>query len=111
MRLRNQLLSLVLFPVLAFGCAGPAESTGSTENGTTAGASAEDKGAVLADVGGVKVYASEFEAAAARKTPANGESLTIEERKEVLQKLVEERLCTRKRRRRAWMKIPKFKRS
>ena len=51
-----------------------------------------DIGVVIADVDGVPVGDIEFKQAAARKAPANGESLTLEERKEVLARLVEEKL-------------------
>ena len=51
-----------------------------------------DVGVVIADVDGVPVGDIEFKQAAARKAPANGESLSLEERKEVLARLVEEKL-------------------
>lgn len=51
-----------------------------------------DIGVVIADVDGVPVGDIEFKQAAARKAPANGESLSLEERKEVLERLVEEKL-------------------
>jgi peptidyl-prolyl cis-trans isomerase C len=93
--LRHVLLAL---PLLA-ACGSTATTPGSTtpEGGTPSVAAdgstpaAADKGAVLADVGTVKVYEDEFKMAAARKTPANGESLSIDEKKEVLQKLIEEK--------------------
>jgi parvulin-like peptidyl-prolyl isomerase len=66
-----------------------------TDPGTTPAvgdaAPATDHGAVLAEVGDVKVYADEFQAAAARKTPADGKALSMDEKKEVLQKLIEEK--------------------
>ena len=51
-----------------------------------------DIGEIIATVNGVPIGAKEFEQAAARKTPANGESLSAEEKKEVLDSLVEEKL-------------------
>jgi peptidyl-prolyl cis-trans isomerase C len=90
--------STTTFPLLLALAACSGGETGTTTSGGTAagttegsGAAAEDQGAVLAEVGDVKVYEKEFQAAAARKTPADGEALSIEERKEVLQKLVEEK--------------------
>ncbi len=53
---------------------------------------ATDIGDVIATVNGVQIGSKEFEQAAARKTPASGDSLSIEEKKEVLQTLVEEKL-------------------
>lgn len=54
--------------------------------------SATDIGEVIATVNGVQIGATEFQQAAARKTPASGDSLSLEEKKEVLQTLVEEKL-------------------
>lgn len=47
---------------------------------------------VLAEVQGVAITRAEFEEAAARKTPASGDTLSREEKREVLDQLVEERL-------------------
>ncbi len=55
-------------------------------------AAAADVGEVLASVNGVQVGSKEFLTAAERKAPANGESLSPEEKKEVLDSLVEEKL-------------------
>lgn len=52
----------------------------------------EDIGEVLADVNGVKVGSKEFLTAAERKAPATGDALSPEEKKEVLDGLVEEKL-------------------
>lgn len=96
MRVRSYLAMLVL-PLSVAACdggTGPAsgEAAGSSET-TAAGASdaPTDQGPALASVGDVKVFQQEFEAMAARKTPANGESLSLEEKKEILDKLVEEK--------------------
>lgn len=55
-------------------------------------AKAEDAGETLATVNGITVGAKEFEQAAQRKVPANGEALSIEEKKEVLDEIVAEKL-------------------
>ena len=69
------------------------DGAGTTGGGTTpTTSSATDVGEFLATVNGVPVGTTEFEAAAARKTPANGESLTDAEKKEVLDELIEEKL-------------------
>lgn len=51
-----------------------------------------DADPVVARVNGMTITASEFQAAAARRTPANGVSYTPEEREAVMQSLVEEKL-------------------
>jgi len=53
---------------------------------------AADIGEVIATVNGMQIGSKEFEQAAAKKAPANGESLTVDEKKEVLQSIVEEKL-------------------
>ena len=71
------------------------------EDGGTGGKSAADGapqqavidiGVEIANVDGVPVGDIEFKQAAARKAPANGDTLSLEERKEVLDRLVEEKL-------------------
>lgn len=63
------------------------------KGGEAAAASpAADVGDVLATVNGVQIGSKEFETAAARKTPASGDALSLEEKKEVLDDLVEEKL-------------------
>ena len=52
----------------------------------------EDVGEILATVNGLEVGAEDYKAAAARKVPANGKSLTTEEKTEVLDRLVDEKL-------------------
>ncbi len=47
---------------------------------------------VLAEVEGVVVTRAEFEAAAARKTPASGDTLSRDEKREVLDRLVDEKV-------------------
>ncbi len=51
-----------------------------------------DIGATIAEVSGFPIGASEFEAAAARVAPANGESFTDEEKREILDDLVTEKM-------------------
>jgi len=64
----------------------------SKSSGTSTTQPAADIGDVLATVNGVSIGSKEFEQAAARKTPANGDALSAEEKKEVLDGLVEEKL-------------------
>ncbi len=70
--------------------------TGCGNEGKTGEAAASapvaDIGEVLATVNGVQIGSKEFETAAARKTPASGDALSLEEKKEVLDDLVEEKL-------------------
>jgi peptidyl-prolyl cis-trans isomerase C len=95
MRVRNHWMFLV-FPLAIAACTGPQATTPATtpDGAPAVGASAvpqEDMGTVLATVGDVKVYSKEYEQVAQRKTPANGESLSPEEKKDILQKLIEEK--------------------
>lgn len=84
---RPLLLAVALVGLPA--CAGGSDAKDGTAAETTAVA---DIGEVLATVNGMQVGSKEFEQAAARKAPANGESLSAEEKKEVLDSLVEEKL-------------------
>ena len=81
---------LVLVALLGVGCDSGSGAAKDAPVSTTA--SSVDIGEVIATVNGVQIGSKEFEQAAARKTPASGDSLTIEEKKEVLQTLVEEKL-------------------
>lgn len=62
--------------------------------GTTAApaATAEEVGETLAEVSGMVIGSKEFEAAAARKAPAVGDTLSAEEKQEVLDSLVNDKL-------------------
>jgi parvulin-like peptidyl-prolyl isomerase len=80
---------LVVVSLLGVGCDGGAAPKDKAEAST---APATDIGEVVATVNGVQIGAKEFEQAAARKTPASGDSLSLEEKKEVLQTIVEEKL-------------------
>lgn len=88
MRFLPLVLALSLTASLAAcdGGAGPAAGGGA------ATAPAQDIGEVLATVNGLQIGSKEFEQAAARKTPAAGDSLSLDEKKEVMNSLVEEKL-------------------
>lgn len=85
--MRSVLLSLCLLGVAA--CDGGGSGGAKAPTGQEASA---DLGETLANVNGVVVGSKEFEQAAARKAPASGDSLSAEEKKEVLDSLVEEKL-------------------
>ena len=86
-------MCLLTLPLTIVACNGnEAGDPGSTPS---EGASADgegDIGTVLATVGDVQVGSKEFQVAASRKTPADGESLSLEERQEILDKLVTEKV-------------------
>lgn len=87
---RSLVLSLsVLSSAALLACDG-GEAGGKPAEGEAAAAA--DVGEVLATVNGVTVGSKEFLTAAERKAPANGEALSPEEKKEVLDSLVEEKL-------------------
>jgi parvulin-like peptidyl-prolyl isomerase len=52
----------------------------------------EDIGEIVATVSGFPVGAREFEAVASREVPANGESFTEEEKRAILERIVEEKM-------------------
>ena len=74
----------------ATGC-GDNTSGGSSSNGQVS-RPAQDIGETLATVNGLKVGSEDFKAAASRKVPSNGKSLSIDEKKDVLKRLVDEKL-------------------
>jgi parvulin-like peptidyl-prolyl isomerase len=78
-------LALVALPACAGGEASSTTSAASD-------APAADIGEVLATVNGMKVGAKEFEQAASRTQPAAGDALSAEEKKTILDGLVEEKL-------------------
>ena len=94
MRMRSVLFTTSLVTLLV-SCGDPAAS--SPEAGAPAGGEVGtivqdgDIGTVLAQVGQVKVGSKEFEQVASRKTPENGEALSLDEKKEILKKLIEEK--------------------
>ncbi|MED5374114.1 MAG: peptidylprolyl isomerase [Myxococcota bacterium] len=84
------LITLLTAGLLATtGCSGDATST---PEGASTEQSAEDIGTVLATVNGMKIGSVEFESVAARQAPADGKALSAEERKEVLDRLINERV-------------------
>lgn len=87
--------TMTLLAALALACGEPTTTEGdapsSSGEASAASAAEEDEGPVLARVGDVTVTAKEFEAAASRKTPENGTSLSMEEKKEVLDRLVDQK--------------------
>ena len=75
------------------GGATPASTDKAKAGGkATAAAPALDIGETLADVEGVPVGSDEFKEAAARKKPEQGDQLSMAEKKEVLDRLVDEKL-------------------
>ncbi len=96
--MRTRLMAAAALAALLAGCQG--EGASSTASGTgpakTEGAGAEaapqDMGEVLATVNGIEIGSKEFEALAARKTPASGDALSAAEKQEVLDRLIEEKL-------------------
>jgi len=89
-------LSLALLTLLALSASacdgGAAKPAGDKADKAAAPAATVDVGEVIADVEGVPVGSDEFEQAAARKKPAEGDSLSMAEKKEVLDRLVDEKL-------------------
>jgi parvulin-like peptidyl-prolyl isomerase len=84
------LIALLLGATMAAGCG---ENTASTNNNAAvSSASAQDIGDVIANVNGLEVGSKAFKAAAARKVPADGKALNSDERKDVLKRLVDEKL-------------------
>src|SRR5262245_29385123 len=86
--MRNLLLSLCLLGAPA--CDGAKD--GGVGKDAAPLTNQADVGETLATVNGVTVGSKEFEQAAARKAPASGDSLSAEEKKGVLDDLVEEKL-------------------
>ena len=69
----------------------PATTSSAAPASANADADAPE-GEVLVQVGSMSITAAEFQAAAARKLPAVGDTLSLEEKQEVLDKLVADRL-------------------
>ena len=91
-KLSLALLTLLSLSAVACDNSGNAPASGEKAAGSEAAAPAVDVGEVIADVGGVPVGSDEFEQAAARKKPAEGNSLSMAEKKEILDRLVDEKL-------------------
>lgn len=79
---------------LALAACDGGKGTTSTSGGSSAGGTeaAAPAGEVLATVNGVSVTVEEFEEAASRKTPTTGDTLSAEDKQEVLDRLVAEKL-------------------
>ena len=87
------LCALTVLALTLPGCDGSGAATAPGPQGAVGeGAQAKDQGEILAEVGGLSVSETEFSTMAARKTPANGSTLSDDEKREVLDKLVEERI-------------------
>ncbi len=86
---RSVIVSLTLASACAVGLVACDSGAG---GGQTTAAPAEDIGEVLATVNGTPIGSKEFLTAAERKTPASGDALSPEEKREVLDGLVEEKL-------------------
>ncbi len=88
-----RILSTLLLLSLGVACDGASTASGaSSEKAAPSAAPDLDEGVVLARVGSVTVTQEEFEQAAARKTPASGDVLSLAEKQEVLDRLVSERV-------------------
>lgn len=101
---------------LATGCDGGGNKGGEPGKGgpqaggpPTAGAPVEDLGTLLATVNGTKVGSTAFEQAASRKMPESGDVLSLEEKKEVLDRLIDEELLYQEALRLGLDKDPKVK--
>lgn len=76
--------------LLVSGCGGASEAPQAVPEVSVPEQQVE--GPIVAEVQGLKISAAEFELAAARVVPANGEFLNDEEKREVLEELVTERM-------------------
>jgi len=87
-----------LLAILLVGCNGQAPAEGPavdetpTPTETTTDVPEEDIGEVLATVNGIQIGSKEFQVAAARRTPADGDKLSLEEKQEILDELVVEKM-------------------
>lgn len=93
--MRMPLTTLIALTLSLAACGDAAETTpaaGGSAGGSAATAPAADAGETLATVNKHSIGSTEFETAAARKAPAEGDSLSLEEKKEVLDRLVDEKL-------------------
>ncbi len=83
--------TLVLFSTLV-GCDQGTTAASTSGSSTADVGGAEGAGETLATVNGLTVGSTEFEAAAVRKVPKKGATLSSEEKQEVLDRLVDEKL-------------------
>lgn len=87
------MLRSTLVLVCLLGVVGCNNGEGAKTGGATAtSAEAPDIGEIIATVNGIPIGSKEFELAASRVTPASGDALSAEEKKQVLDGLVEEKL-------------------
>lgn len=112
MRLWNSALIGLL--VVALGCDGGTTSDHTSNDHTPsvpdqAPKPAEDIGQVLAIVNGAEVGSNAFEQAASRKMPAEGDALSADEKKEVLDRLIDEELLYQEALRQGLDRDPKVK--
>ncbi len=103
---------LVTLAALVIGCGEPAASTSGGSQASAGSASAgsaadEDIGTVIATVGDVQIGSKEFAEAASRKTPENGSELSMAERQEVLDRLIDEKALYQEAKRRGIDRDPK----
>jgi len=90
--MNNKTLSaLIISACIGATACGDTPSGGSNAGGDVSG-SDQDVGETLATVNGLKVGSEDFKAAAARKVPSNGKALSSDEKKDVLKRLVDEKL-------------------
>ncbi|MBN1335651.1 MAG: hypothetical protein JXB39_06795, partial [Deltaproteobacteria bacterium] len=80
-------LPLILSVGLLCTACGPSADKPTSPGGTT-----EDIGEVLATVGDMPIGEREFEKAAARAVPKDGDALSLDERKEVLDRLIADKI-------------------
>ncbi len=96
MRLWFPLASLVFLAFAGGACNGTGSSSSPNKPSASSPAAQEDLGEILATVDGMPVGSNEFEKSAARKVPADGEALSLEEKQEVLDRLVADKLLYKK---------------
>ncbi len=99
--------SLVLTLGVA-GCTGsPSEIVPESADAAVEDIADPSAGPIVAEVSGVRISAREFEAAAARKVPADGVALSAAEKKEVIDELVVEKILYLEAKRRGIDRDPK----
>ena len=113
MRLLNSTVVALVVASLTLGCDGGADKpetpAGNDPSTDTPAAPAQDIGSVLAVVNGADVGSNAFEQAASRKMPAEGDTLSIDEKKEVLDRLIDEELLYQEALRQGIDRDPKVK--
>ena len=115
MRLWKSSVIVLLVAGLTVACDGDKSTTpdghgaGAGGTSTSPATPAQDLGQVLATVNGAPVGSTAFEQAASRKLPESGEVLSIEEKKEVLDRLIDEELLYQEALRLGLDKDPKVK--